>query len=484
MQRTNARDRCGGIDRRALLQVGGLTSPGLSLPTFLRNVAASADSNGQMTEATAKAVILINLIGGPSHIDMFDMKPNAPVEVRGEFKPIATEVPGLQVCEHLPRTASVMHHSTVIRTHSHLYNTHSPYNMLTGYSGPVIVDNVAKATDHPCIGSVMRYVGRESREVPSFVWMPSHPGHSQSKYRAGPYAGFLGRSYDPLFTTYAPTFEESKARRNARINPPVPVADPKLDSLNALPGLSIKRLNRRGRLLNQLDGFRRKCHESRQTATLSQYQQKALQILTSKKTRNAFDLSREPKAVREKYGRNIFGSCLLTARRLVEAGAKFIGVTTESQLDGKVGAGQWDTHSNNFKLLRNFNLPVLDKYYPTLIDDLADRGLLDTTLVVLMGEMGRTPKVNRNAGGRDHWTQCGFIVLSGGGTRRGAVVGKSDKHAAWPTDRPVSSADHVATVYQLLGIDPHRKITDAAGQQVPIALHGEPVWEAIQKRTS
>ena len=466
-----------GVRRRELLQVGGLASLGLSLPGVLE--AGAGQSGG-----SAKSVILINLIGGPSHIDMFDMKPHAPVEIRGEFKPIATTLPGLQVCEHLPQTAKVMHRSTVIRTHSHLYNTHSPYNMLTGYSGPVIVDNVAKGTDHPCVGSVMRYLGRESRDVPSFVWMPTHPGHSQSKHRAGPYGGFLGRAYDPLFTTYDPQFEQSKAGRKARVNPPTPIAVPRLDSVNALPGLSLSRLNRRGELLKQLDNMRSRLDTTGDVKNLSRHQHRALQILTSKKTRNAFDLSRESKSVREKYGRNIFGSCLLTARRLIEAGAKFIGVTTESQLDGKVGAGQWDTHSNNFNLLRNFNLPVLDRYYPTLIEDLADRELLDSTLVVLMGEMGRTPKVNKNAGGRDHWTQCGFIVLTGGGAKRGAIVGKSDKQAAWPVDRPVSSADHIATIYQLLGIDPHHKITDGSGQRVPVALHGEPVWEAIEKRTS
>ncbi len=152
-------------------------------------------------------------------------------------------------------------------------------------------------------------------------------------------------------------------------------------------------------------------------------------MLTSRKTRDAFDLSKEPDASRRRYGRNLFGSSLLTARRLVEAGVRFVGVTTESQLNGKVGAGQWDTHSNNFRLLKNFNLPVLDRYYSALIADLEERGLLDSTLVVLMGEMGRTPKVNKNAGGRDHWTQCGFILLTGGGVKRGNVVGKSDRHA-------------------------------------------------------
>ncbi|MFQ5732870.1 MAG: DUF1501 domain-containing protein [Planctomycetaceae bacterium] len=468
---------CDGIDRRELLRVGTISTLGLSLPQLLQQEDVRAATGGG-SGGTAKAVILINLMGGPSHVDTFDMKPHAPAEIRGEFQPIATSLPGVQICEHLPRTAKTMHHSALIRTHSHLYNTHSPYNLLTGYSGPVIVNNVAKPTDHPCIGSVMRYTGRESRDVPSFVWMPTHPGHSQSKRRAGPYAGFLGTTYDPLFTTYTPRFEGPTKGRPRHINPPVPIADPKLAALDALPDLTVDRMHRRRALLNQLDTVRGRAL-SAGADSLSRFQRKALEILTSRKTRDAFDLSKEPDAVRKRYGKNLFGSCLLTARRLVEAGARFVGVTTESQLDGGIGAGQWDTHSNNFRLLKNFNLPVLDGYYPTLIEDLHQRGLLDSTLVVLMGEMGRTPKVNRNAGGRDHWTQCGFILLTGGGVKAGTVVGASDKHAAWPLDRRVTSADHVATIYQLLGIDPDTTVPDRSGRNVRIALDGEPVWDAI-----
>ena len=173
---------------------------------------------------------------------------------------------------------------------------------------------------------------------------------------------------------------------------------------------------------------------------------------------------------------------MLTARRLVEAGTRFVGVTTESQLNGKVGAGQWDTHSNNFKLLKNFNLPTLDQNYSALIDDLDERGLLESTLVIVMGEMGRTPKVKPQNGGRDHWTQCGFILMTGGGTCRGTVHGTSDKQAAWPIDFPVSSADHVATIYELVGLDPHMTVRDATGQIVPIALEGQPVHEVIAGR--
>lgn len=309
--------------------------------------------------------------------------------------------------------------------------------------------------------------------------MPSFPGHSQSKHRAGPYGGFLGRQYDPLFTSYSPNFAGSIEGRNAYINPPVPVADPVLPAVDGLPEIPINRLDRRRSLLSQLDEAGRLAGKSEVANTLNQYQQTAMNLLASNKTRDAFDLSQEPDSVRHRYGRNLFGSCMLTARRLIESGVRFVGVTTESELNGKVGAGQWDTHSNNFKLLKNFNLPTLDQNYSALLDDLEERGLLESTLVILMGEMGRTPKVKPQNGGRDHWTQCGFIVLSGGGTKRGCVHGTSDKHAAWPIDFPVSSADHVATVYELLGIDPRMRLRDATGQSVTASLEGRPVHEVI-----
>ncbi|MFP6765878.1 MAG: DUF1501 domain-containing protein, partial [Planctomycetaceae bacterium] len=375
---------CDGITRRDLMQVGAISSLGLALPEPLQAIAAGRP------DGAARSVILVNLLGGPSHIDMFDMKPLAPVEIRGGFDPISTSVPGLQICEHLPLTARTMHHSTLIRTHSHLYNTHSPYNLLTGYSGPVLVNNVAKPDDQPCIGSVMQYAGLRSDHVPPFVWMPSHPGHSQSKRRAGPYGGFLGRTYDPLFTSYTPAFEDSSGGRNAYIDPAVPIGDPHLPALERPAEITLNRLDRRRSLLQQLDMERARFQASDRTESLSQFQGTALNLLTSTQTRDAFDLSSEPQQVRARYGRDLFGSCMLTARRLVEAGVRFIGVTTESQCDGKVGAGQWDTHSNNFRLLKNFNLPTLDRNYSALIEDLYERGLLDSTLVVLMGEMGRT----------------------------------------------------------------------------------------------
>lgn len=255
---------CDGVTRRELMQVGAISSLGLTIPAVL-NAEARRTSAGP-----AKSVILVNLIGGPSHLDMFDMKPNAPAEIRGEFSPIDTSLSGLQISEHLPLTAQRMHHSSLIRTHTHLYNTHSPYNMLTGYSGPVIVNNVAKPTDHPCIGSVMQYAGLRSSDAPPFVWMPSFPGHSQSKHRAGPYGGFLGRQYDPLFTSYSAKFNGPTAGKSAYVDPPVPIADPVLPAIDGLPEISVNRLDRRRGLLSQLDGARRMLDSSKVVNTLDQ----------------------------------------------------------------------------------------------------------------------------------------------------------------------------------------------------------------------
>ncbi|MFP6700991.1 MAG: DUF1501 domain-containing protein [Planctomycetaceae bacterium] len=473
MLRIQGSDRrlCDGLSRRDLLQVGGLgLAGGLSLPTLL----AAEQARTVDSDAPAKSVILINLLGGPSHIDMFDMKPEAPAEIRGEFRPISSSVEGLDVCELMPLTARTMHHSCLVRTHSHLYNTHSPYNMLTGYSGPVIDGNHFKPTDHPSIGSVMQLAGLNSPGVPNYVWMPTYPGHSQGKHRAGPYGGFLGQRFDPLFTSYAATFRESIEGRNAHIDPPVPYAVAQLPALDVQPGLGPARLGRRRDLLAAVDSIRRRTGDTSSTATLGIFQQKALELLTSTRTRDAFDIAREPESIRTRYGEHLFGSCLLAARRLVESGTRFVGLTFESQLNGKQGAGQWDTHGNNFRLLKNFLLPTLDQCYSALVEDLSSRGMLDDTLVVLMGEMGRTPKVNKSAG-RDHWTQCGFIVYTGAGVRRATIFGRSDKQAGWPVDYPVSSADHVATMYKLVGVDPRMAIFDRTGREHRAALDGEPI---------
>jgi hypothetical protein len=461
---------CDGTTRREVLQAGGLALfSGVSLPQLLQAKAESAPREG-----SAKAVLLLNLFGGPSHLDMFDMKPDAPENVRGEFQPIATSVPGLSICELMPKTAARMHRATLIRTHSHPYNSHNPYNVLTGYSGGSDRENYfAKQTDHPSMGSVMQYAGLRSQGVPSYVFMPAHPGYSQSLRRAGPYGAYLGSQYDPLMTVCSPKFDREFDQDKNSYNPIPPTGVPLLPAADALPEITLNRLNRRKSLLSQIDAQVASAHSSRVTDGMTHFQREAFEILTSSRTRDAFDLSRESDEIRARYGEGLYGSSLLTARRLVEAGVKFVAVNTESK-----GAGHWDMHENVFGMLRQYHLPQLDQWYSALIDDLEERGLLESTLVVVMGEMGRSPRVNAK-GGRDHWPQCGFCLLTGGGVKQGCVYGRTDKIGGYPVDFPVSSGDIVATIYQLMGVDPTMTVPDLSSRPIPISHGGEPVWDVI-----
>jgi len=467
---------CDGITRRDMMRVGTLSLfSGMSWPRLLRAGEAPA---GARREGTAKSVILFNLLGGPSHQDMFDMKPNAPVEIRGEFQPIDTSLPGLQICEHLPNTAKVMHKACLIRTVTHGYNAHNPLAMMTGYAGGNPQQLTADPTDPPDIGAICQYLGMGPRELPGAVCMPCYPGWGEStEYpgirRPGPYGGYLGSQYDPLFTLCKPRFEREPSRPH--YDPVFVYGEPQLPSLDMLPSMTADRLDRRRSILEQIDRQFEHASNSRALDRMGKYQEKAFAMLCSNKTREAFDLSRETDATRDRYGRHLSGSCLLVARRLVEAGVPFISVHAE--IFGKYGHS-YDMHENNFGMLKNHNLPILDQSYPALIQDLDERGLLDSTLVVVMGEMGRSPRVN-GAAGRDHWPQCGFSLLTGGGARPGTVYGTTDKEAAWPSSFPVSPGDVVATIYHLLGIDPHLTVPDRVGRPIAIAHGGEPIHDVI-----
>jgi hypothetical protein len=254
-----------------------------------------------------------------------------------------------------------------------------------------------------------------------------------------------------------------------------PIGEPQMPSLDAQPEMTLDRLDRRRSLLEQVDTRFQQASTSRALDRLDKFQERAFSLLCTSKTRDAFDLSREPDAVRDRYGRHLTGSCLLVARRLVEAGVPFVSV--HSEIFGANGHA-YDMHENNFNMLRNENLPILDLGYPALIQDLSDRGLLDSTLVVVMGEMGRSPRVNA-AAGRDHWPQCGFSLLTGGGVKAGHVFGETDAQAAYPASHPVSPADLVATIYHLLGIDPHLMLPDRTGRPHSVAHGGEPIWDVI-----
>ncbi|MCH2126994.1 MAG: DUF1501 domain-containing protein [Pirellulaceae bacterium] len=463
--RTNS--ACDRLMRRDLLAVGGLSLfGGMSLPRLLQ----ASQSAGRLSDGTAKSVVLLNLFGGPPHQDMFDLKPNAPENVRGEFKPISTSVPGLQISELLPLTAQLMDRATLIRTYSHKYNSHNPYNVLTGYDGGVDAENYyAKVTDHPGMGSICQYLGLGSKDVPRYVMMPAFPGYTQALRRAGPYGGYLGSRYDPLFTVCDPAVaRESKDD----YDPVEAIGYPTLPSLEAQPGMTAEGLAGRGSLLEKLDKSLAQLENSGAVARLNDFKQQAFNLLSSSKTREAFDIKQESTQVREDYGHNLWGSSMLIARRLVEAGSKFITIHWES-----AGKNHWDLHGNNFGMLR-VHSPQLDRLISAFVLDLEKRGLLDSTLFVVMGEMGRTPTINKKAG-RDHWPQCGFSLLFGGGTRRGAVVGKTDNHAAYPIERPVSAGDMVATIYRLLGVNPELTVDDLGGRPVHIAHGGQPVAEVI-----
>ena len=456
---------CDGLNRREFLRVGGLSLfGGLTVPRLLR--AAESASDGR--RARAKSVILFNLLGGPSHLDMFDMKPSAPAEIRGEFRPIATSLTGLRICEHLPNTARLMHKACLIRTISHTYNSHDPLPIMTGFTG-ANSQLQAQPSDPPDIGAVCQYLGMGPRDLPGAVCLPCFPGSGESYKRGGPYGGYLGSQYDPLFSLCNPRF--AREPRMNYYDPVMPLGEPYLPGLDQLPEMSVRRFDTRQSLVQQVDRVFEETRRSPAMERLGRFQQRAFAMLTSSKTRDAFDLTKEPDRIRDRFGRNLYGSSLLVARRLVEAGVPFVSVHQE--IFRHYGHA-YDMHENNFQMLKDFNLPLLDQVYPALIEDLEARGLLDSTLVIVMGEMGRTPRINGKAG-RDHWPQCGFSLLTGGGIRPGTVYGATDPHAAYPVSHLVRPADLVATIYHLLGIDPHMTVNDRVGRPIPIAHGGDPV---------
>ncbi|MFN0051329.1 MAG: DUF1501 domain-containing protein [Planctomycetales bacterium] len=458
---------CDGLNRREAMQVGGLSLfPALTLSKILRAEGASGAARG----GAARSIILLNLFGGPPHQDLFDLKPLAPAQIRGEFQPIETSVPGVQIGELLPQIAQVMDRCTLIRTYSHSYNSHNPYNVYTGFDGGNDRENYfAKRTDHPSMAAVYQHFRPVSGDVPPYVILPAFPGYSQALRRAGPYGGYLGAEHDPLFTLLKPIQPDKRSD----YQPVVPFGTPELPSLESLPSITADRLDRRHSLLEQLEHEFARVERARGIRVLDHFQQQVFSLLTSPKTRAAFDLERESAAVRDRYGRSLWGNSLLICRRLVEAGSLFVSVNWE---EGQT-ANHWDLHENNFGMCR-VQAPIVDQIVAALIADLEERGLLEQTLIVVMGEMGRTPRINAKAG-RDHWPQCGFVLLAGGGTKRGLVLGKTDAEAAYPIERPVSAGDLVATFYQLLGLDPHLMIEDLTGRPIPISHGGDPVWEVI-----
>lgn len=451
------------LPRRKLLQLGGAGILGLTLPKLMR--AEDAARSGPVIKPRAKSVIFLFQWGGPSHIDMFDRKPNAPDDIRGPLKSIPSSCPGLEMCEQLPQTARRMDKVTIIRTLTHTMKNHNSagYYALTGQAPPSDDQRLRDSLDlFPAYGSVVDKLAPSASGMPTFVSYP-HTIRDGS-ITPGQHASFLGKAHDPLF------FTEDPNSPNFRL--------PELSLPASLP---IDRLQRRREMQKLVDRQARLLEFSREARGFDEYYDRAIGMLTSDKVRQAFDLSAENPEVRDRYGRTTYGQGCLLARRLVESGVKFVTVYFSDNIGGKsTTSGGWDTHgfddTRMFPIVQKYHFPITEQTLPTLLDDLEERGLLDETLVVWMGEFGRTPKINKNIS-RDHWPQCYSVLLAGAGVKRGFIHGKSDANAMFPDEHPVRPEDLAATIYHLLGISPESEIRDRNDR--PLAIAGKPVMEVM-----
>ncbi len=414
---------CDGITRRELLRVGGLAFAGLTLADVLRLRASAATDAGR-----GKSVLMIWLRGGPSHIDSYDMKPQAPVEIRGEFRPIATNVPGIQVCEHLPKQAKIMDKLAVLRgIKSNDLGDHTPHYILTGFPD---------RGKRPVLGSVVSYLRPRSDGLPPYVsLMYKAPGLYDNE---GP--AYTGPAHRPF----------------------VPKAEG-LANLSPAKGVSLERLQDRRQLLREFDTLSREVDYSGSMSGIDAHTQRAMEMIASPKVREAFDVSKETAQARARYGK--FCENFLMARRLVEAGVSVVTLKV----------GDWDTHEKNFKDLRE-QLPQLDQGFHALVTDLHDRGLEKDVAVVLWGEFGRAPKISRGDG-RDHWPEAGAAVVAGGGFKVGQVIGETDAHGGRAKGNPYTPSNVLASLYRYLGIDPATTIPDHARRPMHVLDDREPVRE-------
>lgn len=455
------RSRSTRLSRRALLQVGFSSAAGLTIDQVLGSRQAHASEGG----ARAKSVLFVFLTGGPSQLDTFDMKPEAPTEVRGSFRPIASRTGGLLICEHLPLLAERSDRYAVVRTFTcdrslgaHDFATHA---LLAGIDRPPAgPTRAASRHDWPCYAAGLDYL-RPSREgIPSGVHLPLYLADGGVGDYPGQNAGVLGGCHDPWQLTKDPN-----------------QADFRVSGLDVQHGLSLSRLGDRVQLLADLDQRRREADEFELARSYAGHQSRAVSLLTSGRLARAFDLEREPDRVRDRYGRHLYGQSLLLARRLVEAGVPIV------QANLGLLTAHWDTHQDNEKHLRETLLPPTDRAVSALLDDLFMSGLLNETLVIVMGEFGRTPKLGGNVGtptfspsGRDHWTDCFFGLFAGAGVQGGRVIGRSDRLAAYPLDHPFTPADLGATLYQAIGISPSSEVRDRLGRPMTLNL-GTPIDE-------
>ncbi|APW63266.1 DUF1501 domain-containing protein [Paludisphaera borealis] len=443
------------MSRRCLLRAGTAGLAGLALPSLLR---AAANPGAR---APAKHILFLHQFGGPSHLDTFDMKPDAPDGIRGEFSPIATNQPDLRVSEHLPRFATVVDRFAQIRSVHHKMRNHNSatYYSLTGHA-PLLDDIRLRDTQelYPAYGStVARLAPSDDPAIPSFMAFP-HVMRDGS-VTPGQHASFLGKAYDPFFIGQDPN------RKNFR-----------LPELTLPDKLSLDRLDDRRGLQRLIDSQTDLMSWSETAQGIDAFYDRALTMLASPRVKRAFDLSEEPDRLRDEYGRTTYGQSCLLARRLLEAGVRFVSVYFSPTIGGPKGG--WDTHGDNFNQLKNKLLPMTDQTVPTLIRDMAARGLLDETLIVWMGEFGRTPRVTNTKqfgpNGRDHWPNCYTVLMAGGGITPGAIHGASDRIGAYPAIDAVTPDDVAATMFWALGIDPATEVRDTLGRPLPIAA-GQPI---------
>jgi hypothetical protein len=425
---------CGGLKRRELLKAGALGVLGLSLADLQRMEARAAEEPA----ARAKSVILLWLWGGPSQLETFDLKPAAPIEYRGPYAPIATNVPGIDICELLPGLAERADKYALLRAMHCTNNDHGIAGTIgltgkdtgaTSLGGQVLPGQL-----EPSHGSIVNRVLGFSPSTPGFVTLGGHL-HQGHRRITGEGAGKLGTLYDPFRLDYDP------------------VAGVKIPELELIDGMTTDGLSSRRALLSSLDEVRRSLDASRAFDQFDQFYTQAFSLLTSPQARAVFDLEREPADLRIKYGRFRFGQCCLMARRLVESGARFVQVNWSSHVEPieDTGDGGWDMHDRNFQQFQDRHSWMLDQSLSALLDDLSERGLLDETIVVAVGEFGRTPKINNKAG-RDHWEKCYSALVAGGGFRSGTIIGASDKYAEFPTSGKATPADLFTTVLNQIGI--------------------------------
>lgn len=430
------------FSRRNWIQAGALSI--LAQSSICRRASADSVTVRPRNFGAAKSCIVVFCFGGQGQQDTYDLKPNAPSEIRGDFKPISTNVVGTQICEHLPSMSTIMDKLTIVRSMSHADFEHgsASYTALTGHPHPLPGTNTpARKEDFPTFGAAVAHLKPTARPVPSAAVLGPVMHQGNRPPMAGQNAGFLGQAFEPFRVDKDPNATEFS-----------------VDELALPTDLNHGRFDSRFDLLNRLDERLPAVDRNGEIKGMSDLKDRAFGLLGSGTSRQAFDLSREPSALRDKYGRHKFGQTLLLARRLVEAEVPLITVNW-----ARSNREEWDTHAKNYPTMKDKLLPPFDQGMTALISDLDERGRLDSTMIIALGEFGRTPRINKDAG-RDHWPDVYSVLVAGGGVKRGAVVGSSDAHAAFPVAEPIGPWDLSATMYHLLGISPDSHVHDRIGR--------------------